>query len=92
MTQRLRLLVEGGRLLAVNIAMEQFGQDQFGNLLLAPACTSFADLDRHVNELISELREIRQAARQKFIEAGQARNKKTKGKHRVHPERSRRTR
>ncbi len=78
MTNTFSLRVENSDTPIVNIAMAQVNQDHRGNILVTPICTSYTEFEQHVNDLVSELRQLKQAARQKFIEAGQSRNKKSK--------------
>lgn len=73
------LLVEGsGPLVAVHIVLARHNTDEFGRILVTPACARCAEIERHIDDLVSELRQLKQAARQKFIEAGQPRTKKSK--------------
>lgn len=76
MTNTFSLRIENSATPAVHIVLAQVNQDYRGNILVTPICTSFTEFEQHVNDLVSELRQLKQTARQKFIEAGQSRNKK----------------
>ncbi len=78
MTNTFSLCVENSAAPIVSIVLARINRDHCGNALVAPICTSYAEFEQHVNDLVSELRQLKQAARQKFIEAGQSRNKKSK--------------
>jgi hypothetical protein len=63
--------VEHGRPIqpCAQVALDHYSEDEFGNILVIHPCKGAEEFDAHIAELIGELEEIRQKAKDKFAAA-----------------------